>query len=219
MSVLTLEVQSRNAAETKAKHVRKEGNIPAVLYGKDREGVSLQMDYQTFRKLFRQAGESSLIELVIDGKDKETVLVHDYQLHPVTDDFTHVDFLVVNMKEEITTSVHIEIVGVSPAVKDLGGVLSVPRQEVEVKCLPKDMPHHLELDISSIEDFHTTLHVSDLVVPEGVEVVTEGELTLATVAAPREESAEEVAEEAAGGAEEGGEAAGGEGEAKEEGSE
>jgi len=191
MSVLNLEVKSRDASEMKAKRVRKNGLIPAVLYGKGREGVSLQMDYQSFRRLFREAGESTLIELDIDGKTKETVLVHDYQLHPVTDNFTHVDFLTVNMDEEITTSVHIEIVGVSPAVKDLGGTLSVPRQEIEVRCLPKDMPHHLELDISRIEDFHTALHVSDLVLPSGVVAVTDTELTLANVSAPREEIEED----------------------------
>lgn len=194
-SVLTLDVESRNPSEIKAKHVRAQGKLPGIFYQNGKENIAIQMDYQTFRKLYRKAGDSSLIELNVDGgKAKETVLVHDYQLHPVSDDFTHVDFLGVNMNEEITAQVQIEVVGVSPAVKDQGGVLSTPLNTVEVKCLPAKMPHHLEIDITSLEDFHNAIHVSDIVVPEGVEILTEGELTVATVSAPREEESEETSE-------------------------
>ncbi len=199
-SVLTLDVESRNPSEIKAKHVRAQGKLPGIFYQNGKENIAIQMDYQTFRKLYRKAGDSSLIELNVDGgKAKETVLVHDYQLHPVSDDFTHVDFLGVNMNEEITAQVQIEVVGVSPAVKGQGGVLSTPLNTVEVKCLPAKMPHHLEIDISTLEDFHSAIHVSDIVVPEGVEIITEADLTVATVSAPREEEAEPTGEESAAG--------------------
>ncbi len=213
--VLNLEVESRDPAVKKAKDVRREGKLPAVFYGKGKDSQALQMDYQTFRRLYRAAGDSTLVELNIDGKTKETVLIHDFQRDPVSDDYIHVDFMGINMNEEITTNIHLEFVGVAPAVKDLGGILSVARTEVEVRCLPKDIPHHIEVDISSLTDFHLSIHVSDIVVPEGVVITNDPELTIANVSAP-------ATEEAAGsdeGATEAGEASEGGEEKKEEGGE
>lgn len=198
MSVLTLTVESRDANGEKAKNVRRTGLIPAVIYGKGIESKTVKMNYQDFRRLYREAGDSTLIELDIDGKGKDTVLVHDYQLDPVTDEFIHVDFLHVNMKEEITANVHLEFVGVAPAVKDLGGILSIARNELEIKCLPKDIPHHLEVDISILDDFHKAVHVSDLNIPEGVVVTADAALTLATVAQTRSEKGD-AADEGEGG--------------------
>jgi large subunit ribosomal protein L25 len=190
MSALKLNAVKRPSGKSAAKVSRKAGKIPAVVYGKKTESVAIELEYQAFRKVFREAGESSLIDLTVDGGKNLNVLVHDVQLHPVTDNFLHIDFISVSMDEEITTHVPIVVSGVAPAVKDFGGMLDMVRDQVTVKCLPKDIPHHFEVDITGLVDFHTVIHVSDLKLPKGVTVVEEPELTLITVSAPKEEKEE-----------------------------
>lgn len=199
MGNLVLDAQER-AFEHKARDLRQESKLPAVVYGHGFEPINLVLDYQAVRKAYLQAGETSLVDIKVGGK-KVPVLFKELQFHPVTGKIQHVDFYKVNLKEEVTAMTPVVLQGVAPAVKELAGVLTQSVQEVEVKALPQNIPHELVLDISSLVDFSHALHVSDLVVPEGVEVMTEPEITIVTVSAPREEEPEVVAAEAAEGAE------------------
>lgn len=194
MDTLVLEASSRELSE-KAKAVRAKGLIPAVYYGRGQKNQHVALNYQKFRKVFAKAGENTIIELTVDSKTRP-VLVHDVQYDPVTDVITHVDFIHVDMQKEVTTMVKVVTVGVAPAVKELGGVLDVQKHELKIKCLPKDLIHAVEVDISPIVDFHTTIHVKDIKVPNGITVLDSPEDTVATVSRPRTEEETKPAEAA-----------------------
>lgn len=210
MQTFTLEAEKRPTG-IKPKHMRVAGKIPAVYYGAGKENLSLALSYQMFRKVFEKAGESSIIDLMVDGK-KHPVLVHDMQFDPVSDAVSHVDFIHVDMDKEVTTSVKVIVVGVAPAVKNLQGILDVQKHEIKIKCLPKDLIPSIEVDVSGIVDFHTSVHVKDLKIPSSIKVLDNAEDTVVTATPPRaEEEVKPAAEAAAPGAEGAAPAAGAEG--------
>lgn len=193
MENAVLNVQLRDKS-TKAKNLRKQNLIPAEYYGHGVENVSVQMDYQTFRKLYREAGENTIIDLKIDGSGDKKVLVHRVDRHPVSDEIEYVEFINVRLDEKVTTNLPIHLEGQAPAVKELGGTLVQNLDELEIRCLPDDLIHEVTLSLESLVDFHSALHVSDIVVPEKIEVLTDPGRTVATVQPPRAEE-EEIAPE------------------------
>lgn len=199
METITLEVKSRNA-DLSANDLRREGAIPCVFYGLKQENKNFAVDYQTFRRVFDKAGGNTVIELDVDGKEKINVLVHDLQYDPVTDKFTHVDFKFVDLNKEVTTDVPLVATGESKAVRELGGTLQT-KDTITVKCIAKIIPHEIEFDITPLEDFHSSIHVKDLKLPEGVEILDDPELSIASVTAPRAEEEEPEVEEAVEGEE------------------
>lgn len=203
MEKISIELQKRDQS-LKAKELLEADLIPFEYYGKGVENMSLQGDYQTFRRAYRQAGGNTVVEVDVDGK-KLNVLIHEVSSHPVTDRITHVDLINVRMGEEIHTQIPLEFVGLAPAVKELGGTLTTHMTQLDIKCLPKDLVHSFTVDVSPLVDFHEAIHVKDIVVPETITVLNDPEDTVANVSAPREEK-EELAEEAVeGAAAEGGE--------------
>lgn len=189
MDKITLDVQSRDKG-VKAKDFLAQDLIPAVFYGKGIENKEFQMNYQAFRKAYKQAGGNTIIELKVDGKSSLNVLVHDVQVHPVTDMIIHVDFINVNMDQEIHTEIPLKFVGTSLAVKNDSGTLTSNISILKVKCLPKDLVHEIEVSIEPLVDFHTNIRVKDIVVPKGITVLTPLEEVVATVVPPREEKEE-----------------------------
>lgn len=185
VETLILEAKKRDS-QIKPKLLRSRGQLPAVYYGAGQNSHSLVLDYQTFRKLFAKAGENTIIELSIDGK-VAPVLVHDIQYDPVTSVISHVDFLHIDMTKEVTTSVKVVVIGVAPAVKNLGGILDLQKHEIKIRCLPKDLIHSIEVDVSAIADFHTSVHVKDLKIPKTVKVLDNPDDTVVTATPPREE--------------------------------
>ena len=186
--------------------LRREGLLPAVVYGHGHESQAIQLDAREFETVLRHAGRHTLLDLTISGGKATPVLLQSVHEHPVKRVPQHVDLFVVKMTEELSVDVPVHPVGESLAVDRLGGTLLHMRDAVTVRALPGDLPSHLELDISSLTTFEAVLHVSDLVVPERVTVVTDGAELLARVQAPRVEEEPVVAEGAAApeeGAEEG----------------
>ncbi len=194
MDTLILEAQARQAQE-KPKVIRAAGRIPAVYYGRNRKNQPIAINYQNFKKIFGSAGENTIINLSIDGKESP-VLVYDVQYNPVSDKISHVDFIHVDMDKEITTSVKVTFVGVSPAVKNMGGILDVHKHELKIKCLPKDLIHSVEVDISSIVDFHTTIHVKDVKVPNTIKILDNPDTTVVTAVHQKVEEETKPAEAA-----------------------
>jgi len=183
MEKLVLVSKHRNALES-AKNLRKAKIIPAVFYGKGEESISLQVNYQEFRKLFKTTGFTGVFDLEIDGKMKP-VLVHDLQFHPLDDTFMHIDLLHVNLKQKIVTQVPVEVIGVSAAVKNEGAIVTIAKHEVEVKCLPLDIPHSIQIDLALLEKVGDSFYVSDLKLGDKVEIHAEPEDLLVTISAPR----------------------------------
>lgn len=189
--MITLQVKNR---DTKANlfTLRKEGSIPAVFYGPKEKSTPIAVLGKDFEKAFKEAGESTIVVLKGDFGEHEA-LVHDLDRDPVTDKVRHVDFYVVEKGKKIKVGVPIEFIGVSPAVKELGGVLVKVIHEVEIEALPKDLPHSLEADISALVDFESQILASDIKLPSGVELVTKADEVIALTSMPKEEKEEIVA--------------------------
>lgn len=186
-----LKAENRDVNKEKPKKLRESGKTPAVVYGKKSENINLSVDTVEFEKIYREVGSSAIINLSIDNYNKN-VLIHDVSLNPVTDEPEHIDFYEVDMRQKITTNVPLVFTGESEAVSSLGGTLITNTSEVEVECLPTNLPHEIEVDISVLSDFEATIHVSDVKAPNGVEITTEPETVVASVEPPRSE--EEMAE-------------------------
>ncbi len=180
--------------------LRRQGRLPAVVFGHGVPSHSVAVDVHEFEALRKRSGAHALIELSIDGGRPRTVLVHGVQVHPVTRRPLHVDLMVVRMTEEITVEVPIELVGESHAVDKLGGTLMHDLASVKVKALPTNLPQAIELSIEPIADFDTILHVRDLPVPRGVTILTDPDEPVAHVVAPRIEEVPAAAEAAEAGA-------------------
>ena len=170
--------------------IRKQGLVPAVLYGHNVENASLTVKKAEFDKAFKKAGESSIIDLVTGDGKPHPVLIYDVQLHYLTSEPIHVDFYQVSMTEKLKAKVALEYTGESPAVKTMGGVLVKILSDIEVQCLPVDLPHNISVDISTLVDFSKTIHVRDLKVSDKVQIMTPGEEVVAKVQPPRDIEAE-----------------------------
>ncbi len=203
-----------------ARAVRRSGRVPAVIYGSKKDPVLISLDPRDLRRQISGGGFFSTLLDVDFGGDSERVLAHDLQLHPVSDQPIHVDFLRVSATTRIDVDVAVVFLNEeeSPGLKR-GGVLNVVRHTVELSCQADAIPHHIELDLTD-RDIGDSLHISDVKLPEGVEpTITDRDFTIATIAAPsimheEEEEKEEELEAAEGEAAEGeaaeGEAAEGE---------
>ncbi len=170
---------------TRAEAVRKAGNIPAVVYGPKQEPLSISVDKSIFEKLLKEAGESTIINLVGLGEELE-VLVHDVAFNPAKGGVEHVDFYAIEKGKEITVHVPLEFIGEAPATKT-GGSLTKVLHEIEVTCKPSALPQHIEVDVSGLDTFEKQIHVKDLVVPNGVKVENDKEEVVALVQEVQEE--------------------------------
>lgn len=186
------ELKAVGRANKKAADLRANGEIPANVYGGDFKNQNIAVDSLTFNKVFAVAGESSLINLAIEKSEPLKVLVHEIQIDPVTMKVIHIDFYKVNMKEKIKTEIPLKQVGESLAVVDLEGSLVTNKDAIEVECLPSDLIHEIEVDISVLKTFDDVIHVSDLKVPTGIEILDDPEEVAILVQPPRSE--EELAE-------------------------
>lgn len=223
MDKIVISATTRNSFGKKNAELRKNGKIPAVVYGNNKENIKVTLDAKDFSKVFASAGHSAIVELKLDEGTGENVLIQDIDMDPVRNEISHADFYRVNMNKTIRTEVPLHFLGESPAVFQQEGSLFKNIEEVEVETLPANLPPHIEIDISALDDFSKSIHVSDIKVPEGVEILEDDEQLICKVDPPRSEEEmaaleEEIGEAIPEGAAEEGEAEEGEaeeGEAKE----
>lgn len=183
MQTINLDAAVRKADE-QASVLRAQGNIPAVIYGHGLETRSLSIPYEVFRKVYNQAGSSSLVDLTIDGKEAVKALIQDIQLDPITSKLIHVDFHQVNMKEKMHADIPLVFSGESAAVKTLGGTLIKSMDHIEVECLPADLPHEIVIDLSTLATFDDMITVGSIKPPQGVVITMDPESVIATVDEP-----------------------------------
>ncbi len=184
------------SAETRApgrkaavKAVREAGKVPAVIYGRGRPSAPLAVDAAELTRLLEKIEpESTIVELNVQGSKPVKTLIREIQRHPVRPDIIHVDFYEVRAGEKVTLRIPIHLTGTADGVRNAGGVLDQVTREVEIEVLPEHIPDRVELDVTSLLIGHS-LHVSDLVIPNAT-IMTQTDLTIATVVPPR---AEEVA--------------------------
>lgn len=176
-----LVVQKRKVFGKKVKKLRKEGLIPAHVYGKGIKSVHISVDGKTFLPLFEKVGETGLLDLVIDRQKPRTVLVSQVQHQPVTEQALHIDFHQVALTEKVKAEIPIEIVSQSPAVEEKKGVLLIILDKVEVEALPADLPENLPVDISKLAEVDNVVKVGDLKVGKKISVLTSSEEILVKI--------------------------------------
>lgn len=189
--MLKLIAQKRDIFGKALEKARQAGQLPVVVYGGKKETASYFVDLKEFNKAHREAGESSIVTLSVDGKDEST-LIHDVAFDPISGSAVHADFLVVDVNKPIQVAIPVEFVGVAPAVKELSAVLVKVLHEIEVEALPKDLPHEITVDVSSLLNLESKITVGDLKAPAGVTFITEAEEVVAAVGAAQEEIVEEA---------------------------
>lgn len=188
--VMELTVQKRDPKQ-KAKALRKGGVFPAVIYGRSQESTPISIDQKTFEKVFKAAGESTVITITGLGGELDA-LINDVAFDPVTGTPVHADFYAIEKGQTVTVSVPLEFEGVAPAVKDLGGVLVKVMHELEITVQPKDLPQHIVVNIAKLANIDDQILVSDLTLPASAVVSIPMDEVVATAAAATEEPVEET---------------------------
>lgn len=185
----TLQATLRNNESADA--LRKLGKIPAVIYGKTLpENIPLAVEREAFKKAWSQAGSSTAVTITGAGDDHD-VIIHDFQIDPVTDQVIHADFLALDKNTKVTVAVELEYTGEAPAVKSGLGVLEKLLHEIHVEALPKNLPKSIIVDVSGLVDESSQIAIKDLVIPQGVTVVDhDAEDLVAVIASIKEETEE-----------------------------
>jgi len=174
--------------------IRRNGMVPAVVYGARVENTTISVPSVLFGKILKEAGETSTVSLEIaEGKDSSTskkvdVLIHEVQRDPVKGFPIHIDFLAVDMNKPIEVAVPLEFEGIAPADKNGLGVLVKALYEVEIRALPKDIPQSLSVDLSTLNTLEDQIHVKNIKLPSGIEMLTSEEEVVALVTPVKEES-------------------------------
>lgn len=200
MEQKTIQARTRTlTGKAATKRLRKEGRVPAVMYDNTGKSVLLDLDDKEFSKLFKSVTESTLIKIKVDGKKDSEAFIKDAQYNIIIDKVTHVDFYEVESGKLIRTRISIRLDGTPEGVRT-GGVLDAGIEDIEVECLPKDLPPRIIVDVSGLEMNHS-IHVKDLKIGSGIKVLTDPHLTIATLKFMRAEEVETtqaaVVEEAA----------------------
>lgn len=201
MASANLSVTAReNSGKGVARSLRRDGRVPAVIYGHGREPQTLSINTRDLEKLLEHiSAENTVIDLDVDGTNSRT-LIREIQRHPFKRQILHVDFQELVAGEKVIVRVPVILIGVPDGVRMDGGILDQTMRELEVEVDPSNIPNHIEVDVTKMV-IGSSLHVSDITLPEGVEVVAEEDASVAVVSAPRAAVEAVATEEAAAGAE------------------
>jgi large subunit ribosomal protein L25 len=195
MEEVVLNANRRTLIGKQVKAMRREGKLPAVIYGHRIDPIAIALDMHEASRSLAGLAPSTLVTVNVDG-ETHRALVKEKQRNKISGMLLHIDFLAVSMTEKLRSQVFIEIVGISPAIKEFSGVLMTGMNEVEVECLPQDLPERITVDVSGLAEIGDGIYVRDLAVPEGVKILEEPESMVALITAQAAvEEEEEVAEE------------------------
>lgn len=196
MEQIELKAEPRTLTGRRARRLRDQGYVPAVVYGSQVEATPIQIEGKTLQKVLTEAGGNTLIALQVGKKKPVLALAREIQRDVIRHNILHVDFFQVIMTEKITAEIPLVLTGEAPAVEEIGGILVHGLNTVEVQCLPADLPSAIEVDLSSLVEFNDLVAVADLSVPASVTILSDPESVIARIEAPRMvEEEEEVLEE------------------------
>ncbi len=190
----TLTAQKREKIGTTAsEHIRAEGSLPAIVYGADEEAMPITLNAKEFARIFKEAGESSVITLQGLGVEKQ-VLVHDVDFDPVLGGIRHADLYAVKKGQKVTVDVPLVFIDVAPAEKELGAMIIKVIHEIEVEAEPQNLPHEIEVSLTTLATLEDQILVKNIKLPAHVVTTLDPEDVVVTVAAAKEEEAETIAE-------------------------
>jgi large subunit ribosomal protein L25 len=193
MEEIVVEANRRKIVGKRVKALRREGRLPAIMYGKHVDTIPVVLDLRDATKTLGGLSPSALIQIHLDGEEY-FALVREKQRDVLRGTLTHVDFQAVSLTETVRAEVAIDLVGESPAVKDMGGILVTNVEQLDVEALPRDLPERIEVDVSHLEDIGDAIYVRDLSLPESVTVFAEPDDVIVVVTLPAEEIEEEEEE-------------------------
>ena len=194
MEEVVFQANRREVIGKKVKALRREGILPAVVYGHNIEPISISLDMRDAVRTLDSISPSALVVLDIDG-EKHHTLVRDKQRNPVRRTIMHVDFQAVSLTETVRADVSVNIVGEAPAVETYLGIVVPSLEQISIECLPTNLPDKLDVDISGLEEIGDSILVGDLTAPDGVEIMNDPEDVVVVVIAQAAEEVEEVEEE------------------------
>ncbi|NOH03328.1 MAG: 50S ribosomal protein L25 [Chloroflexi bacterium] len=193
MDKVVLKATRRSVTGKQVKAMRREGKLPAVIYGRHVEPIAIALEAHSAGLMLSKLTSSSLVTIEVDGTEYPA-LVRERQRDFIKGVLTHVDFLAVDLNEKIRTNVRVAFVGVSPAVKDFNGVLVQNLERLEVECLPTDLPERITVDISVLMQIGDSIRVRDVVVSDKVRILADEDETIAVVTLTKEEAVEAAPE-------------------------
>jgi large subunit ribosomal protein L25 len=188
---LTATMREKFGKATKA--LRREGTIPAELYGRGLKNIHLVVPQKEFNKAYKEAGANTVVNLLVN-KEKHPALIYDVNRDYLTDEVSHIDFYQVRMDEKIKAKIPLEFTGESAAVKEKAAILNKAMVEIEVEALPADLPHRISVDLSVLDDLNKSVYVKNLHIAKGVKVLVDQETVIVTATPPVKEEEKVVAE-------------------------
>ena len=194
MEEVVFQANQRDVIGKKVKRLRREGLLPAVVYGHNIEPIPISLDMREANRTLDSISPSALIVLNIDG-DKHYAIVRDKQRNPLLRSIIHIDFQAVSLTETVRADVNVNIVGEAPAVETYLAILVPSLEQLSIVCLPTNLPDRIDVDVSGLAEIGDSLLVSDLIVPDGVEILNDPEDVVVVVIPPAAEEEEEVEEE------------------------
>jgi large subunit ribosomal protein L25 len=202
MEKVVLDAEKRTLTGKQVSKLRREGKIPAVIYGRDYEATPITLDLRNTTNTLAKVSSSTILTVVLDGKEQPT-LIREIQKNFIRNEILHIDFLAVSSKEKLRTAVSIVLVGEAPVLDELDALLVNGIEHIEVECYPQDLPESIEVDLSVLKELGDAIYVKDIPTPANVEFLTDGE-ELVVIANAQKEEAVEAEEELAEGEGEGG---------------
>ncbi len=194
MSLVIKAEKREKFGKNASREFRREGQVPAILYGPGMDNVALTLDKKDmFSILKSESGENTLF-VVSFNSEKKDAMIKDLQINPVSDELLHVDLIQITMDKAIRVAVPIVLVGEAVGVKAEGGFVDFSSREIEVECLPKDIPEHIDVDISELH-LHQSIKVDEIAPPEGTKITSDLDVTVVLIQAPAKEEEPEVEEE------------------------
>lgn len=192
MEKVVLKASKRDVVGKQVKALRRNGQLPAVIYGRHVEPIAISLDAHSTGLAFTKLTSSTLVTIDVEGTEY-AALVREKQRNYIKGNLTHVDFLAVDLTEKITTKVHLTFTGVAPAVKDYSAVLVHRMEQLEVECLPTDLPERILVDISSIKAIGNSIRVRDIQLPANVAVLEDEDEIVMIATLAKEEATDAAA--------------------------
>jgi len=182
---MELKAQERDIIGRKVNQKRKDGLVPAVVYGSKNKPMNVWLNSNEIQRMYDDVGETTIIQLLLDSSKAKNVLIHDIQFDPIDQSILHVDLFEVDMKKIVDANVELHFTGESPAVKEEGGVLVRGLDELPIRCLPVDLPSEIVINISTLKTFDDTIRVKDIIPNDRIETHIDENTVVASVSAPR----------------------------------